>query len=94
MFKTTFIIRSGDPKQNFWVEARGVKIQQMHGNFELYLVFKLLFIVTGKHYESGLVFLNNNNNKINNFKLKGAFSKVVLFWKCMVASVTVKGQEL
>ena len=56
-----------------------MKIQQMHGNFELYLVFKLLFIVTGKHYESGLIFLNNNNNKINNFKLKDAFSKVVLF---------------
>ena len=56
-----------------------MKIQQMHGNFELYLVFKLLFIVTGKHYESGLIFLNNNKNKINKCKLKDAFSKVVLF---------------
>ena len=34
--------------------AGGVKIQQMYENLDLDLNLKLLFMVTGAHYDSGL----------------------------------------
>ena len=42
--------------KHFGVEARGEKIEQMYENLELDLdlKLKLLFMVTGAYYESGL----------------------------------------
>ena len=53
---STFTIRFIDHKQTLWVEARGEKIEQMYENLELDLdlKLKLLFMVTGAYYESGL----------------------------------------
>ena len=51
---TTFIIRSSGHKQKHGVEASRAKIQQIYENLELDLDLKLLFMVTGAYYESGL----------------------------------------
>ena len=51
---TTFIIPSSGHKQKHGVEASRAKIQQIYENLELDLDLKLLFMITGACYESGL----------------------------------------
>ena len=53
--QTTFRIRSSGHKQKHGVEASRAKIQQIYENLELDLDLKLLFMVTGAYYESGLL---------------------------------------
>ena len=55
----TFIICSSDHKQKLQVWARGTKMQQMYEKLELDLDLKLLFMVTGAYYKSGLQRITN-----------------------------------
>ena len=52
--QTTFIIRSSDHKQNSESKSEGSKYSKCMKTWQLASTWKLLFIVTGAYYESGL----------------------------------------
>ena len=65
-----------------------VKIQQMYENLELDLDLKLMFMVTGAYYESGLSVRSDSSVERDSFRGNKAVLKIKLLGKGLTQEIS------